>query len=132
MMNIFLCSLGSNIEPEYNFSRAKSYLTGIAHEVTYSRSIVTKPVAINTSHDFLNALFVIKTHLPSDRLKSAFNTIEISLGRDRSDPLCSEKDRPIDIDILGAINASTDWPTAPDYLDQLRVELRQLITEERV
>ncbi|RUO65145.1 2-amino-4-hydroxy-6-hydroxymethyldihydropteridinediphosphokinase [Pseudidiomarina planktonica] len=120
----YLCSLGSNIAPEYNISRAKSYLAGIAQEVHYSRVITTEPVAMNSDNEFLNALFVVQTHLPADRLKQAFNTIEISLGRDRSDPDCSIKDRPIDIDILGTIS-SGPWPEVPDYLVTLKNEFQQ-------
>lgn len=120
----YLCSLGSNLAPEYNISRAKSYLTGIAQKVQYSRVITTEPVAMASDNQFLNALFVVQTHLPVDRLKQAFNTIEISLGRDRNDPQSSIKDRPIDIDILGVIDTN-NWPDVPDYLAALKDEFQQ-------
>lgn len=120
----YLCSLGSNLAPEYNISRAKSYLTGIAQKVHYSRVITTEPVAMASDNQFLNALFVVQTHLPADRLKQAFNTIEISLGRDRNDPQSSIKDRPIDIDILGVIDTHS-WPDVPDYLAALKDEFQQ-------
>lgn len=128
----FLCSLGSNIRPEYHVSRAKSYLTGVGSKISYSRVITTEPVAMPSDQLFLNALFVIETHLDASKLKQAYNAIEISLGRDRSDPLCKIKDRPIDLDILGEIPAAAErdaevalaqWPATPDYLTVLRNEL---------
>jgi len=135
MAHFFVCSLGSNIEPEYNVSRAKSYLAGVGQALYYSRTITTEPVDMASEHSFLNALFVISTHLDAKRLKQAFNTIEISLGRDRSDPDCSIKDRTIDIDILGEIdNISTplaSWPAVPKYLKSLQLELQQSLLERQ-
>lgn len=121
----YLCSMGSNIEPIYNFSRAKSYLAGVAKRIHYSASITTDPVDIDTTHQFLNALFVIETHLSAERLKSAFNSIECSLGRDRDDPLSSKKDRPMDIDILGLVTVDETWQAVPDYLQQLTNDLNE-------
>lgn len=123
MATYFLCSLGSNIEPEYNVSRAKSYLAGIANDIHYSRIIRTEPVAMPSSNTFLNALFLIATPLPADKLKLAFNSIETSLGRDRSDPDSSIKDRQLDLDILGEVTGET-WPPVPDYLIALNDELK--------
>lgn len=116
----YLCSLGSNIEPELHFSRAKHYLAKLADELEFSRDITTKPVGLNTNHPFLNALFILETALTPTALKAEFNQIEVLLGRDRSDPLCSVKDRPIDIDILGELD---DNPEVPDYLQQLIPDL---------
>lgn len=135
MASYYLCSLGSNIEPEYNVSRAKSYLAGVGQNIYYSRTITTEPVAMNSDRNFLNALFVLQTHLDEKRLKQAFNTIEISLGRDRSDPDCSIKDRQIDIDILGAVEslhtAPELWPAVPDYLQALQTELQQTLAQQQ-
>ena len=116
----YLCSLGSNIEPELHFSRAKHYLAKLADELEFSRDITTKPVGMNTNHPFLNALFILETALTPTALKAEFNKIEVLLGRDRSDPLCSVKDRPIDIDILGELDEN---PEVPDYLQQLIPDL---------
>ncbi|MAK70782.1 MAG: 2-amino-4-hydroxy-6-hydroxymethyldihydropteridine diphosphokinase [Idiomarinaceae bacterium] len=116
----YLCSLGSNIEPELHFSRAKHYLAKLADELEFSRDITTKPVGMKTNHPFLNALFILETALTPTALKAEFNQIEVLLGRDRSDPLCSVKDRPIDIDILGELDES---PEVPDYLQQLIPDL---------
>ena len=82
--------------------------------------IVTQPVDMKTNHPFLNALFTLDTELTAEQLKRQFNQIEETLGRDRSDPMSSVKDRPIDIDILGLVNES---PDIPDYLQSLTTEL---------
>lgn len=116
----YLCSLGSNIEPELHFSRAKHYLAQLSDNLEFSRDIATEPVGMNTNHPFLNALFVIQTSMTKSQLKQHFNDIEELLGRDRSDPDCSIKDRPIDIDILGEL---TQQPEVPSYLQELKFEL---------
>lgn len=116
----YLCSLGSNIDPELHFSRAKYYLAQLSDELEFSRDILTQPVGMATNHPFLNALFILDTTLSSEQLKARFNQIEETLGRDRSDPLCSVKDRPIDIDILGPLN---EHPAVPDYLESLQADL---------
>lgn len=115
MMYVYLCSMGANLAPEENFAKARSKLTPLG-EVHYSRAVYTKPVDIDTEHDFLNSLFVISTQLDAEVLKMAFNKIETELGRDRDDPECSQKDRPMDLDILGAIDEEV-WQTVPDYLE---------------
>lgn len=120
---MYLCSLGSNIEPELHFSRAKHYLAKLSEEIEFSRDIVTQPVGIKTNKPFLNALFTLKTALPANELKQHFNEIEELLGRDRSDPQSSIKDRPIDIDILGPL---TEQPQVPEYLQHLQQELMSL------
>ncbi|WP_404399465.1 2-amino-4-hydroxy-6-hydroxymethyldihydropteridine diphosphokinase [Idiomarina seosinensis] len=117
---MYLCSLGSNIEPELHFSRAKHYLAKLSDKLEFSRDIVTQPVGIKTNKPFLNALFTLETSLSEQQLKQHFNEIEETLGRDRSDPDCSIKDRPIDIDILGRVSAK---PEVPHYLNALETEL---------
>ncbi len=62
--------------------------------------IVTKPEALMTSNDFLNTLVIIHSNLSHDQIKSQLNELEESLGRDRSDPLRSHKDRTADVDII--------------------------------
>ncbi|WP_417656810.1 2-amino-4-hydroxy-6-hydroxymethyldihydropteridine diphosphokinase [Pseudidiomarina aestuarii] len=124
MMYVYLCSMGANLAPEENFAKARSKLTPLG-EVHYSRAVYTKPVDIDTEHDFLNSLFVIATQLDAEVLKMAFNKIETELGRDRDDPECSKKDRPMDIDILGAIDEDV-WESVPDYLASAIPSLRPI------
>ena len=118
----YLCSLGSNIEPELHFSRAKHYLYQISDELAFTRDILTRPVDIDTPHPFLNALFTIETTLTAQQLKQRFNEIEEQLGRDRDDPDRSIKDRTIDIDILGPVD---EQPEVPAYLQDIAYELKE-------
>lgn len=128
MSYVFLCSMGANLAPEQNFAKAREQLSRLGH-TTYSRSAYTQPVAIDTDKQFLNALFLIETEHDAVALKAAFNQIEESLGRDRSDPLCSQKDRPMDIDILGELNAqdsASAWHEVPDYLQAMSTSLKRV------
>lgn len=128
MANWFLCSMGANLQPEQNFAKARSALLRIG-EAYYSRAIYTKPVAMTSTHDFLNALFILHTELDSVALKQQFNAIEQQLGRDRSDPNSAIKDRPMDIDILGPLSVAehmTTWQQVPNYLQPAMAGLQQL------
>lgn len=119
-MKKYLCSLGSNIEPQIHFSQARKALEALSDDITFSRNIPTSPVDINTEKTFLNSLFIIKTPMTAKALKDEFNKIEELLGRDRSDPQRSIKDRTIDIDILGDVE---EEPKVPDYLASLLPDL---------
>lgn len=127
MSHLFLCSMGANMCPEQHFAAARELISdlGTAH---YSRAIYTKPVAIETSSDFLNALFLLETDFDADELKQRFNQIEAALGRDRSDPQSSQKDRPMDIDIIGDLNGAGTarvWQQVPAYLTAVSDPLYQ-------
>ncbi|MCK7458319.1 2-amino-4-hydroxy-6-hydroxymethyldihydropteridine diphosphokinase [Idiomarina aminovorans] len=119
-MKKYLCSLGSNIEPQRNFSQAQAELKALSKTISFSRNIPTSPVNMNTDRNFLNALFIIQTPMTTEKLKSEFNRIEEALGRDRSDPQRSFKDRTIDIDILGKLE---EKPQVPEYLTSLLTDL---------
>tara|TARA_R100000750_G_scaffold2442_14_gene2207 strand:+ start:187 stop:678 length:492 start_codon:yes stop_codon:yes gene_type:complete len=119
-MQKYLCSLGSNIEPQSHFPKARAALEALSGNISFSRNIPTRPVNMNTKRDFLNALFIIQTSMSAEQLKQEFNRIEEALGRDRSDPQRSLKDRTIDIDILGKVS---DNPKVPDYLTSLLTDL---------
>lgn len=96
----YLCGLGSNIQPEQNVVKAVTKLLESYGSLWLSPVIQTHPQGIETDHPFLNALAVVYSSLSPEQLKAHFNQLEESLGRDRADPLCSRKDRPIDLDIL--------------------------------
>ncbi|MFL0811389.1 MAG: 2-amino-4-hydroxy-6-hydroxymethyldihydropteridine diphosphokinase [Agarilytica sp.] len=103
----YYLSLGSNIEPEKNAVKMLAALANrfgafIAYPFYY-----TPPVKITSGHPFLNSLAIIPSGLQPDAFKAELNCIEIRLGRDRSDPLRSQKDRTADIDIL-KISAKVD------------------------
>jgi len=137
MAQWYLCSMGANLQPEQNFAKARSALQQLG-EAYYSRAIYTKPVAMNSQRDFLNALFILRSEIDQYRLKREFNAIEQHLGRDRSDPLCGIKDRPMDIDILGLLSSIDDnhnqvtWQQVPDYLQTVVPNLRHLFLQLKV
>lgn len=119
-MQKYLCSLGSNIEPEIHFPKAQVALKALSADIRFSRNIPTSPVDMDTNNDFLNALFIIRTPMSANELKQEFNAIEEAMGRDRSDPQRSFKDRTIDIDILGRLE---EKPQVPEYLTSLLPDL---------
>jgi len=117
--------MGANIAPESNFAAARELILKLG-KAYYSRAIYTQPVDMRSEHDFLNALFLIVSPLDSVALKEHFNAIEISLGRDRDDPLSSKKDRPMDIDILGELSSDLVWQEVPDYLQEVVPNLKPI------
>jgi len=134
MTHRYLCSMGANIAPEKNFERAQQRVAQLGC-VHFSSARYTQPVAIVTEHDFLNALFIIECELSAEQLKERFNSIEEELGRDRSDPLSSEKDRPMDIDILGELSPETArqaWQEVPSYLTEMAHELKSNLSHEEL
>ncbi|ROU00885.1 2-amino-4-hydroxy-6-hydroxymethyldihydropteridine diphosphokinase [Marinobacter sp. R17] len=96
----YLCGLGSNIRPEQNLPRALDLLVQKTGCLRISPVVATRPQGIDSDRGFLNALVVLQSPLAPTELKAWFNGVEESLGRDRSDPASSLKDRTIDIDIL--------------------------------
>ena len=55
---------------------------------------------LDTQAEFLNSVAIIHSHADSVEIKQTLNLIETTLGRDRDDPQCAEKDREADIDII--------------------------------
>lgn len=96
----YYLSLGANIDPETHLSRAIETIVGTFGTAFLSPIVKTRPCNISTEHSFLNAVMIIRTDLSQESLKLYFNELEEQEGRDRSDPESSNKDRPLDIDIL--------------------------------
>ncbi len=96
----YLCGLGSNIAPETNLPLAVARLADHFGEVRLSPVIRTPPYGMVTERCFLNALLLVQSPWRPEQIKTLFNTLEEALGRDRSDPLRSVRDRPLDVDIL--------------------------------
>ncbi|MEW7865778.1 2-amino-4-hydroxy-6-hydroxymethyldihydropteridine diphosphokinase [Aeromonas diversa] len=120
----YLCSIGSNMEPHHHVSLAIDELVTQFGQLSLSSVIQTTPVGITSRHDFLNCLFVVESPLSNHELKGRFVAMEQAHGRDRSDPLCKVKDRPLDIDIL-ASHPHGDFSAArvDSYLEALLAEL---------
>ncbi|WP_296591839.1 2-amino-4-hydroxy-6-hydroxymethyldihydropteridine diphosphokinase [Methylophaga sp.] len=96
----YLLGLGSNINPQQNTEKMVIALLQEFKELKLSRVLKIPPVGMNSHRDFLNTIVFVETDLSQIQLKRFCNQIEISLGRDRDDPLSKTKDRPADIDIL--------------------------------
>lgn len=96
----YYLSIGTNIEPEKNAVNIITHLTQEFGPLAVYPFIYTYPEAIESKRIFLNSLaIIVAKHSPAE-VKSRLNLIEERLGRDRSDPARSSKDRAADIDIL--------------------------------
>lgn len=112
----FWISIGSNIEPEAHTGQALEAIAEIAPVWWLYPPGYTEPVGMPTSARFINTVLVLHCPFNPGELKPRFESIEIHLGRDRTDPDRSRKDRVCDIDILQA---------EPRF----RLETRHAITE---
>ncbi|TBW54880.1 2-amino-4-hydroxy-6-hydroxymethyldihydropteridine diphosphokinase [Marinobacter halodurans] len=121
----YLCGLGSNICPEQNLPRALDILVQKTGCLRISPVVATRPEGIDSDRGFLNALVVLQSPLSERELKAWFNGVEETLGRDRSDPASSLKDRTIDIDIL---EARADHP--PDGRSVQEPYFRALLADQ--
>lgn len=97
---LYFLSLGTNIEPRANAVVMVRSLIKEFGDVVLFPFVETSPVDIKSRYQFLNSICVIETELSEEALKVKTNQIEINMGRDRSDPHSSSKDRPADIDIM--------------------------------
>lgn len=120
----YLCSIGSNLDPVQHVSQAVGELLARFGHLRLSSVIQTKPVGMRSSHDFLNCLLVVESELSASQLKAEFVTMELTHGRDRSNPLCKVTDRPLDIDILASAPLDSFAAAEVDaYLGELLAEL---------
>ena len=96
----YLCGMGSNIDPAGNLPRALARLSQAFGTLRVSEVIHTPPYGMCSPNSFLNALVMFATDQSQPQLKAWLNQLEIELGRDRTHPQSSTRDRPMDIDIL--------------------------------
>ncbi len=96
----YYLSLGTNISPEVNAVKIVQHLCDNFGPMVLYPFIRTSPVDIQSENLFLNSVAIIKTDLKQTELKTKLDEIELSLGRDKADPLSASKDRTADIDIL--------------------------------
>lgn len=99
-MSIYYLSIGTNIEPEKNAVNIVRELCKRFGTLFVYPFVYTKPEDMETDLPFLNSLAAFKSDEDNQQVKNTLNQIEISLGRDRADPLSSQKDRVADIDII--------------------------------
>jgi 2-amino-4-hydroxy-6-hydroxymethyldihydropteridine diphosphokinase len=105
-MNEYVISLGSNINPESNISKAKTELRKITEVIKESNFIFTKPLLFSDQPDFLNGVILIRSDMDIPTLKDRLMLIETRLGRVRN----FEKNGPrtIDLDIIVCNNRVVD------------------------
>jgi 2-amino-4-hydroxy-6-hydroxymethyldihydropteridine diphosphokinase len=90
--------LGSNISPEIHIPQAVQAIHQVSPIIASSSPWVTHPVG-GAGEDYHNLALVILTTIPHDTLKySTFRSIELELGRVRTDD--KNAPRTIDIDII--------------------------------
>ncbi|HUU26855.1 MAG TPA: 2-amino-4-hydroxy-6-hydroxymethyldihydropteridine diphosphokinase [archaeon] len=97
-MNIAVISVGSNLDPRANVTRARDLLEKEQRFLGQSSFVVTRPIGPKDQPDFLNGAFLISTELDLQGLKDALKKIESGMGRvigaDKWGP------RTIDLDIV--------------------------------
>ena len=104
----YLLGIGSNLEPQQNIVQIIKRLLDAFPTLVISRVLELPPIGMNSQHDFLNIVVFIETDNAEVELKAVCNTIEIQLGRDRTDPDRKTKDRPADLDILTTLQLPED------------------------
>jgi 2-amino-4-hydroxy-6-hydroxymethyldihydropteridine diphosphokinase len=96
----YVISIGSNIQPEQYVVKAISLLAERFGSLYLYPAVYTQAQAVESDHLFINSLLVLQSNWTASRLKTELCQIEELLGRDRSDPRRSVKDRSCDLDIL--------------------------------
>jgi 2-amino-4-hydroxy-6-hydroxymethyldihydropteridine diphosphokinase len=96
----YVISIGSNIQPEQHVATAVSTLTKIFGSIYIYQRVYTQAELVESNHVFINSVLVLRSELTATQLKSELCRVEELLGRDRSDPRRSVKDRSCDLDII--------------------------------
>jgi 2-amino-4-hydroxy-6-hydroxymethyldihydropteridine diphosphokinase len=96
----YVISIGSNIQPEQHVAEAISILAKTFGSLYLYPRVYTQAELIESSNVFINSVLVVKTQLSASALKAELCRIEELLGRDRTDPKRSIKDRSCDLDII--------------------------------
>ncbi|MCA1931820.1 2-amino-4-hydroxy-6-hydroxymethyldihydropteridine diphosphokinase [Rheinheimera sp.] len=118
----YVISIGSNIQPEQHVAAAISLLARDFGSLYLYQRVYTQAELVESNNVFVNSVLVLNTELSATALKEALCRIEEQLGRDRSDPKRSVKDRTCDLDILSCLQQwSDDWITqlTESYLQQV-------------
>lgn len=123
----YFVGLGSNIAPHQHVPLMLRALLQIAPALHVGRILQTTPVGVEGA-PFLNVPASFDSSLPPPELKALCNTIEASLGRDRTDPASKRKSRTADLDILfwlddGATTAPAQLLPPEPYIRPILLEL---------
>jgi 2-amino-4-hydroxy-6-hydroxymethyldihydropteridine diphosphokinase len=108
-------SMGSNIDPEENVSKAIGLLNGKVRIVGISTVYLTEPVGRPDQSPYYNCVVAIDTPLPPLELKrTVLRPIENELGRTRSEDRYAPRAIDLDLVIYGDVVMRTGELTLPD------------------
>ena len=96
----YVISIGSNIQPEHHLAAAIGLLAQDFGSLYLYQRVYTQAELVESTNVFINSVLVLNSLLPATELKVQLCRIEELLGRDRSDPKRSVKDRSCDLDII--------------------------------
>lgn len=99
-------SIGGNIQPDKYIGCAVVKLTQLFGELTLFPRVITDAVEMIEVNEFINTAAIFESSMSPTAVKAILNDIEVELGRDRDDPLCSVKNRCCDIDIFQVLDSS--------------------------
>ena len=108
MMPYYLIGLGSNLEPECNITQAYQEIALQVSILDHSSVLINPPCGTSFQFTFHNQILLAQSEHSTEHLKSLFEHIEISMGREPKSPERRLKDRPIDIDILAQANSAEE------------------------
>ncbi|CAI3802920.1 2-amino-4-hydroxy-6-hydroxymethyldihydropteridine diphosphokinase [Rheinheimera sp. MM224] len=118
----YVISIGSNIQPEQHVAAAISLLVQDFGSLYLYQRVYTQAQLVESNRVFINSVLVLSSTLTATELKAQLCHIEESLGRDRSDPKRSIKDRSCDLDIICHLELwSESWKTdlTESYVQQV-------------
>lgn len=118
----YVISIGSNIQPEQHVAAAVSALVKSFGSLYLYQRVYTQAELVQSNHVFINSVLVLNSQLSGTDLKTELCRIEELLGRDRSDPERSIKDRSCDLDIICHLQSWSEvWKTelTESYVQQV-------------
>jgi len=113
MMSYYLVGLGSNLEPEFNITKAYQEIALQVSILDHSPVLINPPCGTSFQFTFHNQILLIQSEHSSAHLKALFERIEIRMGREPKSPERRLKDRPIDIDILAQSDSMEEILSIP-------------------
>lgn len=112
-MSYYLVGLGSNLEPEFNITKAYQEIALQVSILDHSPVLINPPCGTSFQFTFHNQILLIQSEHSSAHLKALFERIEIRMGREPKSPERRLKDRPIDIDILAQSDSMEEILSIP-------------------
>lgn len=96
--NIAAVSVGSNINPDENISKARQFLSEDHTLLAASDFVTTRPVGDEDQPDFTNGAFLIETNLNFEDFNAHLKTLENRCGRKSSANKFAP--RTLDLDVI--------------------------------